>query len=58
MNVSVHDNNEAALTLSKMELPIVTPRTKGYCTKYHWFREKVNPNRIELFRIKKMNQLG
>ena len=43
MHVSIHEDNAGALVLAKMEPPRMTPRSKHYCVKYHWFREQLGP---------------
>jgi len=58
MHVSIHEDNAGALILAKMEPPRMTPRSKHYNVKYHWFREQLEPNNIELFKIDTENQLG
>ena len=46
MHISVHEANAGCLVLAKMELSKMTPQSKDYCTKYHWFREQLEPNQI------------
>eukprot|EP00978_Attheya_sp_CCMP212_P044375 scaffold308379_cov37-Attheya_sp.AAC.3 len=58
MHVSVHEDNAGALVLVRMEPPRMTPRSKHYCTKYHWFRYQLKPQAVELFKIATENQLG
>jgi hypothetical protein len=58
MHVSVHEDNAGALVLARMEPPRMTPRSKHYCTKYHWFRYQLKPHAVELFKIATENQLG
>ena len=36
---TVWEDNAGALTLAKMEPGRVTPRSKHYAIKYHWFRQ-------------------
>ncbi len=36
----------------------MTPRSKHYAIKYHWFREHIGPCRIELVKIDTDDQLG
>lgn len=38
----------------------MTPQSKHYTIKYHWFREKVKDkaNKVELVKIDTKNQLG
>lgn len=35
--VTVHEDNEGALALAKLEPGRFTPRSKHYAIKYHWF---------------------
>eukprot|EP00804_Cyclotella_cryptica_P007533 CCRYP_010639-RD/>CCRYP_010639-RD protein AED:0.26 eAED:0.26 QI:0/0/0/1/0/0/3/0/643 len=56
----VHEDNVGALTLARLEPRRMTPRSKHYAIKYHWFREKVaDPShRVTLVKIDTRNQLG
>jgi hypothetical protein len=36
----------------------MTPRSKHYAIKYHWFREQLSPRNIELVKIDTIDQLG
>ena len=36
----------------------MTPRSKHYSVKYHWFREHLGPHNIKLVKIATENQLG
>ena len=38
---TVWEDNNGALTLANLETPRMTPRSKYYDIKYHWFRTKV-----------------
>lgn len=61
IHVRIHEDNVGALTLGKLEPCRMTPRSKHYAIKYHWFREKVKKdkeNRIEIVKINTKNQLG
>ena len=43
--VRAFEDNEGALALASKELPKVTPSSKHFAVKYHWFRSKLdNPN--------------
>jgi hypothetical protein len=53
---TVWEDNAGALTLAKMEPGRMTPRSKHYAIKYHWFREHLKPNRIEIEKIDSANQ--
>eukprot|EP00956_Cyclotella_meneghiniana_P010930 scaffold15299_cov23-Cyclotella_meneghiniana.AAC.1 len=58
--VQVHEDNVGALTLANLEPQRMTPRSKHYAIKYHWFREHVydKSNRIVIVKIDTKNQLG
>jgi hypothetical protein len=58
MHVKIHEDNAGALKLAKMEYPRMTPRTKWYAVKYHWFRSQLEPNGIELVKIDTAVQKG
>jgi hypothetical protein len=51
MKVTVWEDNTGALTLANLEPGRMTPRSKHYGVKYHWFREHLKPNNIEVLRI-------
>jgi hypothetical protein len=36
----------------------MTPRSKHYAIKYHWFREQIGPRNIILVKVDTHNQLG
>jgi hypothetical protein len=59
-HIKVHEDNVGALTLGRLEPGRMTPRSKHYAIKYHWFRERVfNPaNRITLHKVESRWQLG
>ena len=44
----VHEDNQGCLKLASLEPGRMTPRSKFYAVKYHWFRSKILPNRIEI----------
>jgi hypothetical protein len=48
---TVWEDNAGALTLAKLEPGRMTPRSKHYAIIYHWFREHLRPNRIEVEKI-------
>ena len=37
MHVCIHEDNSGTLTLSRLELPRMTPLSKHYAVQYHWF---------------------
>jgi hypothetical protein len=47
----VWEDNNGALTLANATYPSMTPRSKHFAIKYHWFREHLIPGQIEMFRI-------
>ena len=47
----LHEDNSGAQILAKMEPGRITPRSKHYGVKYHWFRTHLRPNEIEIDRI-------
>lgn len=58
MHVRVHEDNVGALTLGKLEPRRVTPRSKHYAVKYHWFRSEIGPRNVILVKISSEHQLG
>ncbi len=58
MHIKIHEDNIGALTLGKLEPRRMTPRSKHYAIKYHWFREQIRPQNIELVKISSEDQLG
>ena len=57
-HVRIHEDNVGALTLGKLEPRRMTPRSKHYAIKYHWFREQLGPRGITLVKIATKEQLG
>lgn len=56
MRVTVWEDNSGALTLANLEPGRMTPRSKHYGVKYHWFREHLNPNGIQVLKIDTADQ--
>jgi hypothetical protein len=48
---SIWEDNNGALTLANMEPGHMTPRSKHYAVKYHWFRSHLKPNEVEVHKI-------
>jgi hypothetical protein len=48
---SVWEDNAGALQLANMEPGRITPRSKHYAIKYHWFRSHLKPNQVEVKKI-------
>ena len=53
---TVHEDNQGALRLAKMEPGRNTPRSKFYAIKHHWFRSWLKPSEIELQYIESKQQ--
>ncbi len=58
MHVKFHEDNVGALALGKLEPHHMTPCSKHYAIKYHWFREHIGPRNIEFVKISSEDQLG
>jgi hypothetical protein len=58
MHIKIHKDNVGALALGKLEPRQMTPRSKHYAIKYHWFREHIGPRNIVLVKISSEDQLG
>jgi hypothetical protein len=48
---TVWEDNAGALVLANMEPGRITPRSKHYAIKYHWFRSHLKPNNITIQKI-------
>ena len=58
-HVRIHEYNVGALTLGKLEPRRMTPRSKHYGIKYHWFREQIEKRGVvTLVKISTKEQLG
>ena len=49
--VKVFEDNEGALKLANGPLERVTPQSKHFAVKYHWFREKLEEYNIEILHV-------
>jgi hypothetical protein len=58
MLVKVHKDNVGTLILGKLEPGQMTPHSKHYAVKYHWFREQIGPRGVHLVKIATQDQLG
>jgi hypothetical protein len=58
MHIKIHEDNVGALDLGKLEPRRMTPRSKHYAIKYHWFQEHIGPRKIQLKKISSKDQLG
>jgi hypothetical protein len=57
MHIKIHEDNVGALALGKLPHQM-TPRSKHYAIKYHWFWEHIGPRNIELVKISSEDQSG
>ena len=57
-HVRIHEDNVGALLLGQLEPRRMTPRSKHYALKYHWFRENLEPRGIVLTKIESKKQLS
>jgi Reverse transcriptase (RNA-dependent DNA polymerase) len=53
---TVWEDNTGALTLANLESGRITPRSKHYAIKYHWFRSHLKPNQVDVKKIDSCNQ--
>ena len=53
-----HFPNRRTDTLGRLEPKRMTPRSKHYAIKYHWFREQIGPRNIILVKVDTHDQLG
>ena len=58
MKTTIWEDNVDALTLAKMELPRMTPRSKHIAVKYHWFRSHIEPGILDVQKVDTNDQLG
>ena len=53
---TVWEDNAGALTLANLEPGRITPRSKFYAIRYHWFRSHLKPNRVQVEKIDSKDQ--
>jgi hypothetical protein len=60
MNIlsTVFEDNAACLILGKLDAPRMTPHTKHFAIKYHWFCELLEPMGIELVYVNTLEQIA
>jgi hypothetical protein len=58
MHIKIHEDNVGTLILGQLEIRRMTPRSKHYAVKYHWFSKHLAPCKIQLVEIATINQLG
>ena len=54
----VWEDNAGALAPANLKLPQSTPTSKFYAIKLHWFKEQLEPNKIEIKKIGTKEQRG
>ncbi len=57
-HVRIHEDNVGTLLLGQLEPRRMSPCSKHYAIKYHWFREQIKPRGIILQKIDTKEQLG
>ena len=58
MHIKIHEDNVGTLILGKLEPRRMTPWSKHYAIKYHWFCKHIGPQNIQLVKINMEDQLG
>jgi hypothetical protein len=51
MHVKVHKDNVGTLILGKLEPGQMTPGSKHYAVKNHWFHEQIGPRGVDLVKL-------
>jgi hypothetical protein len=51
MHIKIHEDNADTLILGQLEPRQMTPRSKHYAVKYHWFWEHLVPCKIQLVKL-------
>ena len=55
---NVFEYNAGTLALAKLELPWMTPQSKHYSVKYHWFWSCLKPENIQVLKIESKQKLA
>ena len=55
---TVWEDNDGCRKLANLEMPRMTPRSKHYAVKYHWFRTHLEPNGIVIERVDSDNNIA
>ena len=58
IRTKVWEDNTGALTLANLEPGRTTSRSKHFAIKYHWFRESLKPNQIEVLKVESKEQVA
>ena len=45
---TIWEDNPGCQKLANLEMPQMTPRSKDYAIKYHWFRTHIKPNNMSV----------
>jgi hypothetical protein len=53
---TVHEDNTGCITLALLEPGRITPRSKHYAVRTHWFRSHLAPNQIEITHVESARQ--
>ena len=56
IKTTVWEDNQGCVILANLEPPRMTPRSKHYAIKYHWFRTQLKSNNISIAPIDSANQ--
>ena len=56
IKTTVWEDNQGCVILANLEPPRMTPRSKHYAIKYHWFRTELKPNDITIAPIDSADQ--
>jgi hypothetical protein len=51
MHIKIHKDNVGTLALGKLEPCRMTPHSKHYGIKYHWFCEHIGARKIQLVKV-------
>ena len=57
MHVVIHEDNAGAFILAQKVPPQITPRSKCYAIKTHWFREAYIAQKIVLHKFPQLSKL-
>ena len=58
IQTKVWEDNNGALTLANLEPGRQTSRSKHFAIKYHWFREQLKPNQIDIIKVETKEQIA
>ena len=58
IRTTVWEDNQSCTPLANLEHPCITPRSKHFALKYHWFRTQLKSNNILIKSISMTEQLA